>query len=195
MAKRTYTLWLKNLSPGSQYYWGEGTMYSVGQNLVEYFNKICAKTSDFNSTADFSWEPDASKIQDNDLLVYILPASGRSIVAKKTNNALGQTGSTFPTPTGVISEIYLDVMQGDPAFARLVANAIFHEWMHNKLDAYTAGAPVQDVHLQGGGGLATGGLIKSSDRPSDQNIILMAKHLNRSHEQYTTDLSKVSPYP
>jgi len=195
MAKQTYTLWLKNLSPGSQYYWGEGTMYAVGNNLVEYFSKICAKTKDFDATAKFSWEPDASKIQENELLVYVLPTSGRSIVAKKTTNALGPTGSTFPTASGVISEVYLDVMQGDPDLARLVANLIFHEWMHNKLDAYTAGAPVQDVHVQGGRGLATAGAIKSGDRPSDLNISLMAKHLGRTHPQYTTDLSKTSPYP
>jgi hypothetical protein len=195
MAKRTYTVWLKNLSPGSQYYWGEGTMYVVGNNLVEYFNQICAKTKEYNATADFSWEPAASKIQEDDLLVYVLPTSGQSIVAKKTTNALGPTGSTFPTATGVISEIYLDVMQGDRDFARLVANAIFHEWMHNKLDAYSAGAPVQDIHVQGGGALATGGLIKSGDRPSPRNISLMAANLSRKHPQYTADLAKVSPYP
>jgi hypothetical protein len=195
MAKKQYKIWLKNLAPGTQYYWGEGTMYAVGNNLLEYFNQICAKTPQFDAQADFFWDVDASQVQSHELLVYVLPSSRQSIVAGKTSDPLGPTGSTFPAATGVISEIYLDVMQGDADFARLVANAIFHEWMHNKLDAYTAGGPLNDVHLQGGGGLATGGKIKSSDRPNARNIALMAQFLARTHPQYTADVSKVSPYP
>jgi hypothetical protein len=196
MAKQQYKIWLKNLAPGSQYYWGEGTMYVVGKNLLEYFNAICAKTSQFEPEADYFYDPDSSKVQNHELLVYILPSAKQSILAKKDSSvALGQTGSTYPLSTGVISEVYLDVMQGDADLARLAANLIFHEWMHNKLDAYLAGAPLSDVHLQGGEGLATKNAIKNSDRPNQVNIDLMAKHLAKSHAQYTADLSRVSPYP
>jgi hypothetical protein len=194
--KKPFRIWLKNLAPGTQYYWGEGTMYHVGTILEGYFTQICAKTAQF-SIASYSWEPAAGLIEDHELLVYFLAsASGHhSIVATKTNQPLGQSGSTFPTATGVISEVYLDAPQGDPDYGRLVANLVFHELMHNKLDAYTSGGVLQDIHVQGGGGLAVGTPITSGDRPNAKNISLMAQVLGKNHPQYTTDVSRVSPYP
>lgn len=192
--KQTFRIWLKNLAPGTQYYWGEGTMYEVGTVLVSYFNQICLKTSVFDK-ADFSWVPQANLIQDHELLIYFLQSSKDSIVAGQTNQALGQAGATFPTSNGVISEVYLNVNEGDAQFGRLVANAAFHELMHNKLDAYISGGVVRDIHTLGGGGLAVGTPLSNALRPSPQNIQLMANALAKSHPQYKVDLSRASPYP
>jgi len=192
--KQIFRLWLKNLAPGSQYYWGEGTMFEVGTVLVSYFNPICSKTAGF-SGADFSWEPRANLIQDHELLIYFLPSSKSSIVAGQTNQPLGQAGATFPTSNGVISEVYLNVNEGDAQFGRLVANVAFHELMHNKLDAYITGGVLRDIHTQGGGGLAVGTPLSNALRPNPTNIQLMANALAKSHPQYKVDLSRASPYP
>jgi hypothetical protein len=193
-SKGPFNIFLKNLAPGNQYYWGEGTMYQVGTILTDYFTQSCAQTSQF-SIASYSWEPVASLIADHEILVYFLTSANDSIVATKTSLNLGQTGSTFPTAAGVISEVYLDKPQGDADYGRLVANIAYHELMHNKLDAYISGAILGDIHSQGGGGLAIGTALTSSMRPSPRNISLMATALSKKHPQYTSDLSKKSPYP
>ncbi|MFL5342325.1 MAG: hypothetical protein ACJ8F7_19430 [Gemmataceae bacterium] len=194
-AHKTFNIWLKNLAPGTQYYWGEGTMYMVGNHLVEYFNAACDLSPEFDK-ADFSWEPDANKIEDYELLVYVLQSSNASIVKSLTKDPLGPGGSTFPTTDkGVASEIYLGPSEGDADFARLIANLIFHEFLHNKLDAFAPPAhPVlQDVHTQGGAGLAVESL-KNSDRPTPRNLQLMASNLGKKHSQYTGDLYRPDPY-
>lgn len=190
----TYKVWLKNMVPGDPDQWGEGTMYAIGLALNEYFGQVVSRTGNFDR-ADYSWEPQQS-VPDHELLVYVLSSASRSIVARFTNQPLGHTGSTFPTPQGVISEVYLDVMRGDRDLPRLVANLIFHELMHNKLDAYITGAPLKDVHTQGGGGMAViNPPISISTRPTPRNYDLMARHLDRAHAQFAGHLSRTSPYP
>jgi hypothetical protein len=193
-----FRIWLKNLAPGTQYYWGEGTMYMVGQRLLELFTQVCARPESRFSGADYSWEPDAASIRDHEILVYFLPSSASSIVSSRLHQTnLGPSGSTFPDSNGVLSEVYLDVTQGDANIDRLIGNLVFHEMMHNKLDAYLnmGQAVVQDIHLQGGGGLATGGKIDSFLNPTPQNLTLMANALLKSHPQWTGFVARKSPYP
>ena len=201
----TFNLWFKNLALGSQYYWGEGTMYAIGNYLTEYFNSVCKQSKLLKGVtqyddADFSWEPRAASVGDHELLVYFLPSRSSSIVARFSNDQPDKSGAPFPTGKGVISEVYIDTMEGDADYPRLVANCAFHEMMHNKLDAYVnAGDQViVDLHVSGGGDLATGDPkkpITSSMRPNQTNINLMAKVLGKVHPQFTDDLSKKSPYP
>jgi hypothetical protein len=207
----TFWVYLKNLAPGSQYYWGEGTMFSVGNMLTDYITESCKLTTKYSS-ADFTWEPQSSSVEDYEMVLYVLESANQSIVAAYTSQPLGATGSTFPTNDGVIAEIYLDAMQGNPDLARYIANAAYHELLHNKLDAYLdpKTAPLRDIHTQGGGGLATGGKITANHRPSPQNIALLAKFLDKVHPQYTASsltmstsntgfkpkgMASASPYP
>lgn len=192
-SKKTFRIWLKNLAPGNEYYWGEGTMYKVGTTLAGYFTQACAKSSSFGM-ASFSWEPVATQIEEHELLVYFLPSASKSIVARMGGSDLGLGGSTFPTPRGVVCEVYLDTSQGDGDYGGLIANLAFHELLHNKLDAYLSNPVVRDVHAQGGGGLALSP-VKSGTRPSPQNLQLLANNLGKKHAQFTEDVGVKSPYP
>ena len=207
----TFWIYMKNLAPGSQFHWGEGTMFAVGNMLTDYITQSCKLSKGFSS-ADFTWEPQSASVKAYEVVLYILPSAGRSIVAAYTADPLGLTGSTFPTNDGVISEIYLDAMQGNPDLARYIANAAYHELLHNKLDAFLnpQDAPLLDIHTQGGGGRAIGTKIDAAHRPSKLNISLLAKALDKSHSQYTSStltlstsqtgfkpkgMSSASPYP
>src|SRR5687768_4385203 len=90
----TFWIYMKNLVPGSQYYWGEGTMFAVGNMLTDYITESCKLTSKFSS-ADFTWEPQSSSVEDYELVLYILPQSGDSIAAAYSSSALGASGSTL----------------------------------------------------------------------------------------------------
>ena len=165
---------------------GEGDLYVTGTTLVEYF-KGSLKNTPFDSV-DFTYEPKAAAITDQDLVCYMLANANRSIVARKVpGSQLGPSGSTIQLNDGtVISEIYIDVTAGDARRSTLVANLIYHEWMHNHLDAST---PVlQLVHNIAGGVLSTGNTIKSSMSPSNADKAAVTRGLNRKVKQYTGNL-------
>ncbi len=113
-------------------------------------------------------------------------------------------GLTVNLKCGILSEVYLEEgildlidavdladKEADRT-ARLLAYLIFHEWMHNKLDALE-GASV-DIHNSGGGGLAEIELKNVQKTSPDDiltkvNIKLMSAALGKSRPQCTARLT------
>lgn len=163
---------------------GEGDGYMMGNYLVEYFTPSLRSTK--FSSVDYTYEPDASAVTSDDLVCYVLPRQRASLILRKYPTlTLGQGGSTIwsPNDNAVISEVYLDSSQGDADRARLMANLIFHEWLHNRLDA---GPHIyQDVHATPHGVLTTSGGINSNMRPAPADTVSMRRGLVHPHAQYT----------
>jgi hypothetical protein len=118
----------------------------------------------------------------NELLVYLLPSQGDSIIRRVTNQSApaGVAGFTvFGTGMGNISELYMDRL-GNPTKAAKMA---FHELMHNKLQKdNTMHSP--DV---GGAGLADEALVFSNPFAaflSAENIRLLAPVLHQAAWQF-----------
>lgn len=187
MAKTgTFNLWLVDQGTRSQYYWGEGTMYAIGVYLTEYFNQICQHKNSPFSSAGFSWSGGQGQVRDNELVCYFLPSLHSSII--KSNGGAPKhwgSGGTYPTSSGIISEVYLDMMEGDRDYPRLVANIAFHELLHNKLDTAEPHS-VNDIHSLTGG-LSVPTVVRGM-RPSNKEIGLMASALSKESKQYTLSM-------
>lgn len=188
MAKEgVFRLWLVDRGKRSQYYWGEGTMYGVGVYLTEYFNQICQHKNSKFASADYSWSGGAAQVQDHELVVYFLTSKADSII--QSNGGAPKhwgSGGTYPATSGIITEVYLDMMEGDRDYTRLVANIAFHELLHNKLDT---AKPVStgDIHALGGSGLSSP-TVSSGMRPSTTEIGLMAAALSKKGKQFTSSM-------
>lgn len=160
----------------------------IGCKLRDMFNIVCKhKNSEF-SNADFFWEP--GYVSDEDVVVYLLGKESSSIVKSKggTSKHANPSGATFQSSDGMISEVYLKKMDGAMDFSTLVANIIFHEIMHNKLDA-AKNSGIADIHVSGVDGLAKP-IIDRSTMLTDKNISLMAPALSRKIPQYTAEMQK-----
>jgi hypothetical protein len=101
-------------------------------------------------------------IQPHELLVYVLPTRPSSLLLREKPNrvaerVVGHGGSTLQLSCGMLSEVYYEYEDGPsevaPWIGRVLAYIIFHEFMHNKLDA-AAGSRIKDIHKDGGAGLA-----------------------------------------
>jgi hypothetical protein len=90
----------------------------------------------------------------------------------------------------MLTEVYLNKMQGDFAYGRLVAKLAFHECMHSKIDA-APGSTVADIHT--GDGLAAATISNGPDL-TDGNISMMAAALGKKIIQYTEKMSATTEY-
>jgi hypothetical protein len=115
-------------------------------------------------------------IQQNELLVYVVRDRSSSLVLRELRDDIRNRrpdtanledvsarigtamGATLHLNCGILSEVYYQegVWDNRPYLARALAYISFHEFMHNKLDADKARASrvVEDIHRQGGDGLA-----------------------------------------
>ncbi len=171
--------------------------------LTDYFAPIAARARTGPIIA--SLMPRAEDVKDGDLLVYVLSSGNHfdSIIAKVASSIWtpnpvrgGLTMDVAPAGSvSIVSEVYWGRIQGDRAAAKLLANTIFHEFMHNKLDTAEHNAPGEElVHNRGGGGLAVGGRLTAAMDPSTQNVALMADAARRKHPQHTGHL-QISDIP
>lgn len=167
-------------------YFGEGDAYAVGNYLIDFFDQVCKGSKSFDKS-DYWYNPKSSQIGSRDLVCYLLPSSRRSIVARHTSEALGAGGSTVLSPKNntVISEVYMTSIDGDASKARLLANIIIHELMHNKLDAQRV---VRDVHNIAGGRVSAGSALNSSSTPNDADVKAMRQGIDLAIPQHTGDL-------
>ncbi len=186
-----FTLWLVNLAPGNQFYWGEGTMWAVGNYLQDLFQKVIDHKSCPFERVQWSWE--RGVVQQTDIVLYFLASQADSIIKEKYKAVPKHnsgSGGTFNSPGGMLSEVYLRAMEGDFAYSRLVAKLAFHECMHNKIDA-PAGSTVADIH--NGDGLAAASISNGSDL-TDKNIALMAANLGRKVIQHTETMNATTKF-
>lgn len=159
------------------------TLYYAASWLQHWFNRCCRGTPFQQS--DFRWLFSASVVEDHELVVYILPSQFNSIIRRKSPSfPLEAGGATFRSSGGMISEVYMDHVEGDSHVTKLLAALIFHEFMHNKLDANPNNATIGDVHTQGGGGLAVGNISSKLDL-TFRNEQLMRQVLSKKEKQYT----------
>ena len=179
MAK-IFNIYLKNNVSGTDK-WGETDMLTVGSELKSLFDKVCQHNNSEFEASDCRLNPGQGDIAPHELLVYFVNDSGASIIKKANSNAdvdLTKSGNTyFSGNQPRITEVYvLPVLKFDDRHKAL-ANLCFHELMHDKLEPL-------NVHVNGGGGLATDGTITSSTPLLDKNKELMAKALGKRIPQY-----------
>ncbi|MCP5197426.1 MAG: hypothetical protein H6974_11685 [Gammaproteobacteria bacterium] len=108
--------------------------------------------------SDFWWDPPASDVTGDSVLIYFLRTSAESLIVKREPGftGLGGGGTTRRIGTGTISEVYVESILQSGTIGNLQAliNVAFHEAMHNKLRAGN------ELH-------SDGGLAAATNRPED----------------------------
>jgi hypothetical protein len=214
MAK--FQVWIVNLvNRNGEELWNDKGSYkfdaafcqSFMLSLEKLFRDVCAfkvkgsRLATFDD-ADVSWHTSLKFMPGSaDLVLRIIKAQD-SITGTYSKDG-SSTGSTDTTTGGeAISEVFADVVAGQPTPDVLLANVAFHEAMHNKLET-GPGAPFkatpdsQTIHVRDGTGLAVGvdatnmpkviplnKTILSSTKLSDANKTNMAKNLQRVVPQF-----------
>jgi hypothetical protein len=187
-----FKVWLVGMAnPSSFNYpcYGDGPMYAIGTKLQTMLNQICKHPSSAFAASDYSWEPGI--VAETDVVVYCCGTKEKgSIIKDKAGTPIhdSASGGTYLHTDGMISEVYLRQMDGALGFADVVANIIFHEIMHNKLDAPSS-KTVTNIHSKGGGGLANMDITRGSAL-TPRNIELMAGALSKKVKQYTAEMQK-----
>lgn len=190
MAKSgVFTVWLVGRASPSKFNYacyGDGPMYSIGMTLKSYFDRVCEHSSCQLATSDYSWE--MGKPAPQDVVVYCSYSKAYGVIAKKGGMPVhdSASGGTFKHSNGMISEIYMEAFDGAANFPTLAANLIFHEIMHNKLDASGNGG-VKDIHT--GNGLANA-VVSAGTGLTKENIALMAGVLHIPVPQFESEMQK-----
>lgn len=98
--------------------------------------------------SDFWWDPPASAVTGDSILIYFLRTSAESLIVKREPGftGLGGAGATRWTGAGTISEVYVESLLrgGTVGNMQTLINLAFHEAMHNKLQVGQA------LHSDGG---------------------------------------------
>ena len=126
--------------------------------LIDCFKPALAKTALSDVTC--SWTPAKADVTAFSLVAYLLPTQSSSIIKSLNPPRLGSLGGAGTTlmmsDNTVLSEVYMLNLRGndprgylDAKPHVLLANLLFHEWLHDLLDA-TAPA-LKDVHKIGAG--------------------------------------------
>jgi hypothetical protein len=183
---------------GAESDFGEGDGYFVGLEVVKFLKGAITGVRAFDN-ADFWWSRTRGSVGQRDLVCYVFDEIGQSIVIKhsKTKTLQSEVGNTVWSPQAqrMISEVYIaGAMKyaADPQQRnRVLAIAIVHEFMHNKLDLYpyTKGAAgyVKDIHTSTGkaarhGITYTGGFYDAED------VKLMSAGIMHQIPQYTAEM-------
>lgn len=173
-----FNVYLKDVQHGET--WGEGDAYEVGNHLKALFDEVCQRPETSFSTSDFWYNPNPGDIGDHELLVYLVPNQGGSVIrGLRPNQSLGPGGTTLITSNWCLTEVYhsaaFNLADANPW--RGLAVLCFHELMHNKLKRGNI------LHTNGGGGLARG-TVFSNYTLSATNKVLMASALSNKVPQY-----------
>jgi hypothetical protein len=182
---------------------GEGDMFDVGQNVAQFLKESSAASSKFQGV-DFSWEGRSVDVREFDLVCYVFGDISQSIVDKhrKTRGPMASDkGNTVWSPKAhrMISEIYIagcmkysaNLDQRD----RVIAIAIIHEFMHNKLDLYPFKRGkhglkpgfVNDLHTTKGKA-ASQGITYSGGLYDNDDVKVMAAGIEHEIPQYTKEM-------
>ncbi|MEZ5345800.1 MAG: hypothetical protein R2681_09630 [Pyrinomonadaceae bacterium] len=188
-----FKLWLIGYAKSRQFQYdcyGSEKMKEIQTKLQTMFTQICDHADSKVASAQVSWEKGTPGA--NDVVVYVLFDRDDSIINKKGGQPIhsGASGGTYLQATDMISEVYLKDMDGAADFVKVVSNIIFHEVMHNKLDA-SKPQSVTDIHTKGGAGLANS-TVSASSMLTSENIKIMAGALSKNVKQYTADMKDPS---
>ncbi|HYP78477.1 MAG TPA: hypothetical protein VER12_21040 [Polyangiaceae bacterium] len=115
-----------------------------------------------------------------DVVVYFVADRSRSLAVRNgaQEPPMNAAGYTSGSPTGVVSEVYVEMnLPG----AKL-ANIALHEIMHNKLDV--GRRVLHDIHTQGGGGIALA-TSSAEAKLTTRNKQLLGANMFVSVRQYT----------
>ena len=176
--------------------WNKDTFNDVGDKLQAIFQRVIDhRACPYKSVRWFPGSPGMT-LDPGELLVYFVASYRSSVIADAggmptDTTSMEEGGLTWDSPNGMISEVWLDGSPlraakplSDAKYQQLLANTAFHELMHNKLDAATRGAVLNDIHHNGGGGLADP-RHTSQTGPTDKNIELMAQNMATPIRQNT----------
>jgi hypothetical protein len=124
-----------------------------------------------------------------ELLLYFLPDKKSSMIRSSGGDeaSLEAAGASWDSGRGMISEVYVDDGLSNAIYKELFANVVFHELMHNKLDASNQSTVLNDLHSEGGAGLAWSPVAYNSTL-TNPNKSLMARNLARTIPQFTNAL-------
>lgn len=151
--------------------------------LTSYYTKIATAA---NATfSGITVVTGSTSVGPKDLLCYIVSSVSSSAISSWAAVTGGDnvTGNTLCDADGKISasEVYLDIAtKNADNLGNMLANIIFHEFMHNK-----ECADPDTVHDSGGGGLAAAGGIKDYMDINPDNVTFMKTRIARDIKQWT----------
>ena len=157
----------------------------VGKALKAHFDQVCTSPKTPYSSTNFSWANSNGGRQSDHLVLHFFRRSRDGLLYMwGQRSGLQNSGATlWMAGKGMVSELYMEMMEGDANYAKLVANCAFHEAMHNKLDAHPQFDSF-DVHKIKQGGLSQGIGISAGTRLTSADINAMAPALNRNIPQF-----------
>jgi hypothetical protein len=177
--------------------YADGEGYNEGGvrlRLEEMFNRVCRDKKSTATGAQVFWMADCPFVRTHDLSVYILRSAKDSVIKRvyKEKIDAGDAGNTHSGGTkGAISEVYVDHPINTSEEG--LANMIFHELMHNKLEIG------DDLHFKcgsvGGEDIAQGSHLYDASpmgrwtKLTDCDIKLMAPALGNVVPQYSEQKS------
>ena len=163
----------------------------VNRILQRYFDKVVKahdampnKKKKFGS-ASVQWLAFTPTIQPNELLVYLLPLGSKIVKNKKL-----EVGSPPPGHDGLTVSYAGGKSAGSEVYDRfsnsaaLIANLMFHEFMHNKLNLDN-----NSLHTRGGLAAAT---VGPNTQLTPENIRDMAAALDTDRPQWVDGLKLIS---
>ena len=154
------------------------TMKYEWKKLVAAVKKLLAPTLEFSSKYDEAQvvvARTAPAIADHELLCYVVPARGNSVIDLQEFNIsaanLGQDGTTvWRDPATSVCEVYRHEWEPE-----LLAKLVYHELMHNKLR--------ESNRMHRRKGLASA-VIEEDTEQKQANSRLMGRRLHRKQPQW-----------
>lgn len=171
--------------------WNDSAFNEICGIVERLFNQVVAVPECPYTIAQCFPGSIGTNLDPGELLLYFVPSKGSSIIKANGggNVTLEAGGATWDSGNGMISEIYVDESLPAGNYKSLFANLVFHELMHNKLDAANGTTVLNDLHTQGGAGLAWS-QVGWNTALTFANRSLMARNLARSIPQFTGALPR-----
>ena len=178
--------------------YADGEGYNEGGvrlRLDEMFNRVCRDNASTATSADIHWiVAHCPFVRTHDLLVYILRSPKHSVIKRvyKEKIDTGDAGNTYTGGSkGAISEVYVNhpINTNEEG----LANMIFHELMHNKLeidsDMHFKCSPVGGEDIAQGSHRYDAAPMGKWTKLTECDIKLMAPALGNVAPQYSEQKS------
>lgn len=184
-----YTIYLINRARSSRITrWSESRREAIAQHITAYYTEIIANGSGASDTgytsASVTWE--GGTMGRAEVACFFVDSRASSVIS---NYGRGETldadGSCFPSPNGMIAEVYVD--QTSSLMNNAIGALTMHELCHYKLDADPDDRAVPNIHTLSGNGLhvGRGGSGTFSPVMTDEVRDLMAARLGHEIAPFT----------